>query len=140
MWIESKLGKDNPLVFCFVLFLTYYSVEFQIKSSSNPCFRSTLLLSFSSYIEVLYRSKTIKKPDSLSIETDEYTHGTHDLFQRRQLSGFKQQPGEFIGHSVRDLSGNVFRHEEFNQVLPDCQNASFTCQQLVEFLDGYSDL
>ena len=37
LWVYNQLG------FCFVLFLTYYSVECQTKSLSNLCFRFAML-------------------------------------------------------------------------------------------------
>ncbi len=44
--ISIRIWVYNQLGFCVVLFLTYYSVECQTKSLSNPCIRFTMPFDF----------------------------------------------------------------------------------------------
>eukprot|EP00493_Phyllostaurus_siculus_P021363 UN21690 len=46
----STSGYNNSLGFCFVLFLTYQSVELHTKGLNDSCFRNAS--NFPSYMEV----------------------------------------------------------------------------------------
>ena len=54
--VLSTSGYINQLGFCFVLFLTYYSVECQTKSLSNLCVRFIMFPIFLAILKLLYSS------------------------------------------------------------------------------------